>query len=83
MTARAYDLLIRQKWRGRGGTEEYLERQQQAILETYDPSRLQGVRIIATDGLAIDAVVKEVVRAIHFEEYREFDFGKRLAHFRS
>lgn len=78
LTGRPYDLLARQKWRGRGGTEDRIGQQQDALIETYGAADCGPVSRVETGGLDIHDVTKEVTRRIHIEEYREFDFSKRL-----
>ena len=51
-------LLTRQKWRGRGGTDRYLERQQNALVDTYSDSTCGPVTFIETSGRDIPGVTR-------------------------
>jgi hypothetical protein len=83
LTGRPSDLVTRQKWRGRGGKEEYIEEQQASLLHTYACEGKSGTQVIRTEGVELDAAVREAVRAIHVEPYAEFDFATRLKEFRT
>ncbi|MBY2925843.1 SIR2 family protein [Rhizobium leguminosarum] len=75
-------LQTRQIWRGRGGKEDYLEEQQNALVGIYDDA-FGKVTFIETAGQDVGSVTKQVLQAIHRGPYSEFDFDKRLEFFRS
>ena len=78
LTGHPYDLLTRQKWRGRGGSEEYIQGQQDTLVGIYNDPKSGDVSFVETSGLNIENVVKEVSRRMHFEPYKEFSFSSRL-----
>ncbi len=82
LTGRAYDLVSRQKWRGRDSTEEYIAQQQTSLWDAYNAKDCGFVSHIETGGLDIQSVTKEVARRIFVENYDEFNFSKRLHQFR-
>jgi hypothetical protein len=78
LTGHPYDLLTRQKWRGREGTEEYIRDQQNTLVDIYSDAESGDVSFVETSGLNIESVVKEVSRRMHLEPYKEFSFNNRL-----
>ncbi|MBP2275418.1 MULTISPECIES: SIR2 family NAD-dependent protein deacylase [Sphingomonas] len=76
-------LQTRQVWRGRGGTEAYLEEQQNALVEVYADNAFGNVTFLETAGQDVENVTKQVLRTIHLDDYEEFDFNKRLTFFLS
>jgi deoxyadenosine/deoxycytidine kinase len=81
LKGRPYDLLTRQKWRGRDGDEDYISQQQTALLEVYNTQDPSLTSIVETSGLSVEMVVKKVLRIIHLEPYQEFNFTTRLKHY--
>lgn len=75
------DMVDRQRWRGREGDSKYIERQQKALVRAYGARNARGCRVVDTGGLGVDAVVKQVLRAIHLEPYVEYSMRSRLEKF--
>jgi len=76
-------LQTRQIWRGRGGDGNYLEEQQNALVGVYADDNCGKATFIETAGQDVESVTKQVLRAIHRDPYKEFDFDKRLTSFLS
>ena len=79
-------LLERQIQRGRptatedvksGKAMQYLENQQKRLEQIYK-SAMEDGSVVKTDRGSVAASVKAAARIVHFEEYKPFDFVKRL-----
>ena len=71
-------LFRRQLRRGRGGDENYIRKQQEALKSVYCDCNYGAACRIETGGLSIDFVTKEIVRAIFMRPYVPFKFDRRL-----
>lgn len=73
-----YEMCVRSVVRDKGVTQQWLEAQQASLLEVYR-SLDRGVKCIDTRGRSLRSVVKDVVRAIFFEEYEMADLDASLS----
>ncbi|HTC51122.1 MAG TPA: SIR2 family protein [Steroidobacteraceae bacterium] len=87
--ADASSLLERQIQRGRPPTEEelrsgkaksYLNRQSELMSEIYAEAVRSG-STVQGDSCSLVGGLQSVMRIIHFDEYRPFDFSARLQHY--
>lgn len=83
LSGRPYDLLTRQVWRGRSGSEGYVADQQAALLAVYNAPNAGRTFHVDTTGLPVEVVIKKVLRVMHLEPYEQFDFSLRLKHYLS
>lgn len=75
LKGRPDDLAMRQRWRGRTGDADYIERQQTALEKIYQGP---GTHVLDISGNSIEVVVRRLARLIHLGDYDEFDFTGRL-----
>jgi hypothetical protein len=67
----------RSKKQGSGKAHAYLERQSDLMRQIYQKAVEQG-SAVRGDGCSVATCLQDLMRIIHFQQYRPFDFAQRL-----